>query len=76
MISRLHGVQRARLGWTEEAIRREFQILRELIAATLRGEAAEQGVEVEPAFQIIGRFIDPAERLSLRSWHRSTIEVG
>ncbi|HET8657147.1 MAG TPA: ATP-binding protein, partial [Longimicrobiaceae bacterium] len=31
-----HGAQRARFGWTEEALRRELEILREEIAAALR----------------------------------------
>jgi hypothetical protein len=85
VVAERHGVQRARLGWSEQEIRREFTILREELAAAVRRRApdllpgptaaARQG-EVERALEVIGAFVAVAERLSLESFRRAGFRAG
>jgi PAS domain S-box-containing protein len=76
IVAERHGAQRARLGWTEQEVRREFTILREeLSAAVLRragveipGPNAEARLgEAERALELLGQFLAIAERLSVNS---------
>ncbi len=68
LISERHGAQRHRLGWTESALRREFRIVREEIELAIRG-ASEFGdpLPVEDGVAVIGRFLDQAEYIAVRS---------
>lgn len=70
LIAKLHGAQRARLGWTEEAFRREFAILREEIETSLR-RRLPPGEDVEGAVGMLMRLLRHAERVSLRGWRSS-----
>lgn len=75
-ISERHGLQRYRLGWAETAVRREYQILRELIDDLLRtslGARSGSGV----GRSVLGSLIVHAESLSLRTFNhnRSTTMV-
>ncbi|HEX2203942.1 MAG TPA: hypothetical protein VHG91_11615, partial [Longimicrobium sp.] len=59
MLAERHGAQRARLGWSERALRREFTLLREAAAeAALAGDDAAAGV--------LARFLDRACEISVR----------
>jgi PAS domain S-box-containing protein len=75
-ISERHGLQRYRLGWGEEALKREYQILREVIderlAASLPREPAS-GV----GRSVLASLLVHAESLSLRAFQhtRSTTMV-
>jgi PAS domain S-box-containing protein len=74
-ISHLHGAQRARLAWPEAALRREFEILREVTAATLRRTLPDAaGQTVEEAMGIVERLLDQAERIGVRGWTRAVRE--
>ena len=67
VIAERHGSQRARLGWSAAEVRREFQILREELAAAVRRRVREAAdVEVGEALLLFGRFLDHAEAASLR----------
>ncbi|HEV2149246.1 MAG TPA: PAS domain S-box protein [Longimicrobiaceae bacterium] len=65
LVAMLHGEQRARLGWSEEALAREFQILREEVAGSVPGEAGLQARTREP--DLPARLLEHAERTSLRA---------
>ena len=76
-----HGAQRARLGWSEQEVRREFTILREEIVAAVRrrglahvnGSSPEnRRAEIERALEILTEFVAVAERLSLDAYRRAT----
>jgi PAS domain S-box-containing protein len=79
VVAERHGVQRARLGWTEQEVRREFTILREELAAAVRrraldrvpGPTAGRPGEVERALELLDQFVAVAERLSLASFRRT-----
>ena len=80
VVAERHGVQRARLGWSEQELRREFAILGEELAAAVRRRApglvagptaeAREG-EIERALEVLGQFLGVAERLSLESFRRA-----
>jgi PAS domain S-box-containing protein len=83
VVSERHGAQRARLGWSEEEIRREFTILREELAAAIRrraprhmpGPTIEARVgEAERALELFTTFVGVAERLSIASFHHARSE--
>jgi hypothetical protein len=71
VISDLHGAQRARLGWTEEALHREFEILREEIERAVRQDTSSR-TDTEDATGLLGRFLGHAEQISLRSLRRAS----
>lgn len=67
-IAERHGLQRARLGWSENEVRREFQILREELAAAVRRRVSRsRQAEVEEALGVIRDAITRAERVSLET---------
>jgi signal transduction histidine kinase len=65
LVAELHGAQRARLGWTEQALRREWELLREEIETTLRQALdAEAPEQVDAGLTALYRMIDHAEEVS------------
>ncbi|HEU4453056.1 MAG TPA: ATP-binding protein [Longimicrobium sp.] len=73
-IAALHGRQRHRLGWSAEALRAEFGILREELAAAVRRQAPA-GTEVEGVTGLLDRFLGSAERLSVEAFQRAALDV-
>ena len=72
LVAELHGAQRARLGWTEAALRREFMIVREEVEHRVREYVPEAGpLSTHDAVGIVNRFIDRAEYLSVRAMERT-----
>jgi signal transduction histidine kinase len=68
LVSERHGTQRARLGWTESAIRREFMIIREELERVVqRGFRHGRRLQVEDAIAVLERFIDQAEYVAVRA---------
>ena len=71
LVAERHGAQRFRLGWPEEAVVREHTVLREVLSAALAADStAEQRA-------VVHRFIEQAERVSLRGYRDAArAEVG
>ncbi len=77
VIAERHGAQRARMGWTEQEIHREFSILREETRAAIMrraprmlhgpNEESKQG-ETERVFEVLDAFLGVAERQSVASY--------
>lgn len=68
-ISERHGRQRARLGWGEDEVRREFGILREEVESALRRRlGAPPDEPAEGAVSLVRDFIDRAEQASLTAF--------
>jgi PAS domain S-box-containing protein len=63
LISERHGEQRRRLGWTSEAVRREFALLRELVEAHVRGKATAENIDT--SITILRRLLERAEEIAL-----------
>jgi hypothetical protein len=69
LISERHGVQRYRLGWSEEALRREFDIIRQVVLEHVREVAASTPAASDAeVLGVIGVMIDLGERVSVRSY--------
>jgi PAS domain S-box-containing protein len=80
VVSERHGAQRVRLGWAESELRREFEILREELAAAVGRRAAiympgptpeAREDEGERALELVNEFIAVAERLSIASYRQA-----
>jgi PAS domain S-box-containing protein len=69
LIAHRHGAQRARLGWTEEDLRREFQLLREILGPLVRRQASTEGAEMDDALGVLDRLLQQAEVVSVRGFH-------
>ena len=84
VVAQRHGAQRARLGWSEPELRREFTILREELTAAVRrrapehipgpGPEARRG-ETERALETLHAFVTLAEGVSIASF-RQTLGAG
>lgn len=67
LVAERHGSQRARLGWTEMTMRREFMIIREeLLAVVRRGVPPGGPLSGGDAVSTVNRFLDQAEYISVR----------
>ena len=72
LLAERHGSQRARLGWTEAAMRREFMIIREEVDLVIRRAVPGTGpLRVDDALTAGNRFLDQAEYIAVR-----TLEKG
>jgi len=72
LVSERHGAQRARLGWTEAAMRREFMIIREEVGLVIRRVVSSAGpLRADDAVAAANRFLDQAEYIGVR-----TLEKG
>jgi len=70
LVADRHGAQRARLGWSEGELRREFQLLNEVVVPLVRREAAGAGDNLDDALGVLERLLQQAELMSVRG-HRS-----
>ncbi len=75
LVAERHGAQRARLGWSEGELRREFAILGEELEAALlrrppRAPSAEgQQVLVSRTLELLRPFVRTAEAVSVAAFH-------
>ena len=68
LVAERHGAQRARLRWTEAAVRREFMIIREELERVVRASVpAAEALKAADAVATVNRFVDQAEYLSVRA---------
>ncbi|MBV9774736.1 MAG: hypothetical protein JO040_12340 [Gemmatimonadetes bacterium] len=68
IIAHRHGAQRARLGWKEADMRREFALLRAEVERTVRREVPQGShADVDRALEVFERLLEQAERISVES---------
>ena len=73
MISDRHGVQRARLGWTVDALRREHALLRaEVEGAIQRRFLGEREGRIAEAIRVIYQLVLDAEACAVRALERES----
>jgi hypothetical protein len=73
MISDRHGVQRARLGWTVDALRREHALLRaEVEGAIQRRFLGEREGRIAEAIRVIDQLVMDAEACAVRALERES----
>lgn len=71
LIAERHGAQRARLGWTEASLRREFMIIREELERVVRRSVPSAGaLTIDDALAAVNKFIDQAEYIGVRKLER------
>ncbi len=72
LVSERHGAQRARLGWSEASMRREFMIIREELERVVRRAVPSKG-PLEPAAAVatVNRFLDQAEYIGVRALEKA-----
>ena len=71
LLAERHGAQRARLGWTEASMRREFMIIREEVERVVRRAVPSAGaLSVEDALAAVNKFIDQSEYIGVRKLER------
>jgi hypothetical protein len=76
LIADLHGRQRHRLGWTERALHREYEILDEEVARMVKGRATDPdtGDAPEPTIELLRRFLGRAHDASLAGFKAAALE--
>jgi PAS domain S-box-containing protein len=70
LIAARHGAQRARLGWEEREVRREYEVLREEIHAAVR-RARPSVAQAERALEVLDHMLARAEEESVGAYLRS-----
>ncbi|HJQ11353.1 MAG TPA: hypothetical protein VJ840_10020 [Gemmatimonadaceae bacterium] len=77
LISELHGRQRHRVGWTEAALEREYDIFTEEVEALARrhGSEVDSGVPLESAIGVLRRHLDRARKISLKAYATAASEA-
>ena len=76
IVAETHGARRHAMGWGIDALRRELEILRDVIVTAVRGQTRETGVHPEDAAGVLTHLIDRAATISRRSWHRAAHGPG
>ncbi|HEU4881721.1 MAG TPA: ATP-binding protein [Longimicrobium sp.] len=74
VISERHGSQRARLGWSEDELRHEFQVLADVVVPLVRAEVRARAageVDVDSALGVLERLLQQAETVSLRGYRNA-----
>ena len=74
MLSARHGAQRARLGWTEHALRREYEILGEEIRTLVRRSVHADAARAALALDTVNTLLAQAEASSLAGFHGRAAE--
>lgn len=81
VISERHGALRKRVGWTEDDLTREFEIIRATVFTALRRVArrsSDPGVQEQrrSAQSLLGKLLDGAEQTSLRGYRLAALDTG
>jgi PAS domain S-box-containing protein len=71
IVAETHGTRRHAMGWGIDALRRELEILRDVIVNAVRGHTRATGEHPEDAAGVLIHLIDRAATISRRSWHRA-----
>lgn len=70
IVSRLHGAQRARIGWTEAALSRDFEVLNEAMETIIR-QAMPDAANKKEEIAILRQFMEHAEQHSRIGWRQA-----
>jgi signal transduction histidine kinase len=74
LIAERHGAQRARLGWSEETLKRECEILADEVERALRNRLGDADGRIDEAIVVIRRQLDEATRVGIRALQRARTE--
>jgi hypothetical protein len=76
VVAETHGARRQAMGWSIEALRRELDILRDVIINGVRVDTRNGGAHPEDAAGVLTHLLDRAAMISRRSWHRAAHGPG
>jgi PAS domain S-box-containing protein len=76
VVAETHGARRHAMGWSIEALRRELDILQDVIVNGVRVHTHDGGAHPEDATGVLTHLIDLAAMISRRSWHRAAHGPG
>jgi signal transduction histidine kinase len=70
-IAELHGARRRAQGWSEHALSREYDVLRETIENAVRGRIGAMGGEVTEGIHVLGRLQDRVKALAVVAYQHA-----
>ena len=74
LVAERHGAQRARLGWSEDAVRQEYRLLAEELTRVIRRHArAVSQAAVDEGLTILMRALEQGEESSIRGLQRTRL---
>jgi hypothetical protein len=76
LIADLHGRQRHRIGWSESALRREYEILDSEVERLVKGRAhdADGARALEPTLEILRKLLKRAHDASFAAYEKASNE--
>jgi len=75
-IAETHGTRRFAQGWTEGALRREHQLLREALERTVRARLASRANELSEALSVMMRITERTQMLGLAAFRYASARAG
>jgi K+-sensing histidine kinase KdpD len=73
LVAELHANQRLRLGWTEAELRRDFELLREVVETNVRAHV-QTAEGAEAAVAVAARLLRQTERISVQAFRAGAAE--
>jgi hypothetical protein len=71
-IAEAHGARRRAQGWSEGALSREYDVLRETVENAVRGGIGAMGGEVAEGIQVLGRLQERVKALALLAYQHAS----
>jgi PAS domain S-box-containing protein len=71
VVAETHGVRRFASGWSVDAVRRDLEILREILTNAVRARARDTATNDADAVAVLFHLVDRAAAISRRAWHRA-----
>lgn len=75
-IAETHGTRRFAQGWTEAALRREHQLLRETLERVVRARLASRANELSEALSVMTRITERTQMLGLAAFRYAAARAG
>ena len=75
-VAETHGARRFAQGWTEGALRREHQLLREALERTVRARLASRANELSEALSVMMRITERTQMLGLAAFRYASARAG
>jgi hypothetical protein len=75
-IAETHGARRFTQGWTEAALRREHQLLRETLDRVVRARLASRASDLAAALSVMARITERTQMLGLAAFRYAAARAG